>query len=371
MSGTMQALILRDIETGPRLETVAFEDPREGEVVVRLEASGICGSDLHLLHGRSNVEFLPALMGHEGAGRVVEVGPSVDGVAVGDRVAVAMSAPCGQCPPCARGQAHLCSAPSRGNRISGRMLDGSSRVFVDDDPVFPFVGCGTVAEYTVVPAAQLVPVPDALPIEAAAVACCGVVTGLGAVFNIAQVEPGSTALVIGCGGVGLSMIQGCRIAGARRIIAIDTVPARLEVALSIGATDIVDATKESATDAVRRIFPEGVDSAFEAVGQVALVNEAFSLVRPGGVCVAGASYPAGSTYTLQPQDVFWGRRLLGSVAGNSVPKHDLVRAMNLAGSGQLNLDILTQQQWPLAQVHDAIAASESGSAARAVITLTS
>jgi S-(hydroxymethyl)glutathione dehydrogenase/alcohol dehydrogenase len=378
----MRALVLRDVESGPELVGVRVDDPGPGEVLVRVEASGICGSDLHFLHGRSNVNFLPAIVGHEGAGTVAEVGPGVTGLSPGDRVVVAMSSACGACEPCARGDLHLCNAPERTQQIQGRMADGASRFHLggssdsgdSSDEVFPFVGCGTVAEYVVASERRLVKVPDGVPIEAAAVAACGVLTGIGAVFNIARPPAGSTALVIGCGGVGLSVIQGCRISGASRIVAVDTNPARLDAAKRVGATDVIDASHASSgaggsvPEAVRSLVPQGLDYSYEVVGQPDLVPVAFGALRPGGTCVAVASYPPGSTISVAAGDLFWDRRLRGCIAGNSVARHDLPRIFDLYLTGALDLEPLTARKWRLDEVHDAIAASERGEVPRAVVT---
>jgi S-(hydroxymethyl)glutathione dehydrogenase / alcohol dehydrogenase len=369
----MRALVLRDVEAGSELVRVRVDDPGPGEVLVRVEASGICGSDLHFLHGRSNVSFLPAIVGHEGAGTVVDVGPGVTGLRAGDRVVVAMSCACGACDACVRGELHLCAAPGRTLQIQGRMADGRSRFHLGDsgDDVFPFVGCGTVAEYVVAGERRLVKVPDGVPVEAAAVAACGVLTGLGAVFNIARPPAGARALVIGCGGVGLSVIQGCRISGASRIVAVDSNPARLDAAKRVGATDVIDASSEAGgpvPEAVRALVPQGLDYAFEVVGQPDLVPVAFAALRPGGTCVAVASYPPGSTISVAAGDLFWDRTLRGCIAGNSVARHDLPRIFDLYLTGALDLEPLTARKWPLDEVHDAIGASERGEVPRAVVT---
>jgi S-(hydroxymethyl)glutathione dehydrogenase / alcohol dehydrogenase len=372
----MRALVLRDVEAGPELVGVRVDDPGPGEVLVRVDASGICGSDLHFLHGRANISFLPAIVGHEGAGTVAEVGPGVTDLGPGDRVVVALTSACGACEHCARRELHLCNAPERTLQFQGRMPDGRTRFHLDDlgdEEVFPFVGCGTVAEYVVVSERRLVKVPDGVPVEAAAVAACGVLTGIGAVLNIARPSAGCSALVIGCGGVGLSVIQGCRISGASRIVAVDANPLRLDAAKHVGATDVIDASSFSASsgpvlEAVRSLVPQGVDYAFEVVGQVELVTVAFGALRQGGTCVAVASYPPASTISVAAFDLFWDRKLRGCVAGNSVARRDLPRIFDLYLNGALDLEPLTARKWRLDEVHDAIGASERGEVPRAVVT---
>jgi len=364
----MRALVVRDFDAGAELLDLAVEPPRGQEVLVRMKASGICGSDLKFLDGQSHVGVLPTIMGHEGAGTVAEVGPEVTEFRPGDHVAVAMATSCGACPDCARQQLHLCSSPDRTLQIEGKMADGTSRFRLDGMAAYPFVGSGTLAEYVVAAARKLVKVPPGVPLESAAISACGVVTGLGAALNIARPEPGSSALIIGCGGVGLSVIQGCRIAGSTRIVAVDTNVLRLETARRVGATDVIEAGSESVADAVRSLLPAGVDHAFEVSGAVANLELAFSATRRGGNCVAVASYPPGARVSVDTWDLFWDRQLRGCVAGNSVPRHDLPRIFDLFLGGQLDLEALTAASWGLADVHHAIEASRRGEVPRAVVT---
>ena len=364
----VRALVVCDFAAGAELLDLMVDPPRGQEVLVRMEASGICGSDLKFLDGQSHVGVLPTIMGHEGAGTVAEIGPEVTEFRPGDNVAVAMATACGACPFCARQQLHLCSSPERALQIEGKMADGTSRFHIDGKPAYPFVGSGTLAEYVIASARKLVKVPRGVPLEAAAVSACGVVTGLGAALNIARPEAGSSALIIGCGGVGLSVIQGCRIAGSTRIVAVDTNISRLESARRVGATDVIEAGSQSIADSVRSLLPDGVDYAFEVSGVVANLEMAFSATRRGGSCVAVASYPPGAKVSLDAWDLFWDRHLRGCIAGNSVPRHDLPRIFDLFLAGQLDLAALTTGRWRLADVHDAIDASRRGEVPRAVVT---
>jgi S-(hydroxymethyl)glutathione dehydrogenase / alcohol dehydrogenase len=364
----MRAVVVRDFATGAEVLDLTVEPPRGQEVLVRMEASGICGSDLNFLAGRSHVGVLPTIMGHEGAGTVVEVGPEVTSLRPGDNVVVAMSTACGACPFCARQQLHLCSSPERTLQIEGKMADGTTRFRLEGKPAYPFVGSGTLAEYVVASARKLVKVPDGVPLESAAVSACGVITGLGAVLNIARPEAGSSALIIGCGGVGLSVIQGCRIAGATRILAVDTNTSRLQTARRVGATDVIEAGSQSVADAVRSLLPDGVDYSFEVSGVVANLELAFRATRRGGSCVAVASYPPGANVNVDTWDLFWDRRLRGCIAGNSVPRHDLPRIFDLYLAGRLDLEALTGNRWRLGDVQDAIDVSRRGEVPRAVVT---
>ena len=248
------------------------------------------------------------------------------------------------------------------------MADGSARLHRDGVDLHPFVGCGTLAEYAVVPAHEVVPLPEDVPFEIGAIAACGVTTGLGAALTVAQVRPGATALVVGCGGVGLNVVQGCRLAGAGRILAADTSAAKRELALRFGATDVIDPGDGGLTDQVRALVPGGVDYAFEVVGVPELVAQAFDLTRPGGTCVAVGSCPPGSTITIPTATLFPQRRLLGCMAGGNVPRRDLTRIADLYRTGRIELDALVGARLPLDRIDDAIAAAESGEVARAVVT---
>ena len=363
----MRAVVVEGPGKGFVLADVDIDRPGRGEVLVRVAASGICGSDLHVLHGTANLVAFPAIIGHEGAGVVEAVGEGV-GLAVGTRVVVSMGAMCGRCARCAVGDAVMCEDPGRGNRLAGLMGDGSARVHRGEEIIRPFVGCGTLAEYVVVPAHELVPIPDGVPFEVAAISACGVTTGFGAAVTVAKVKPGSTALVVGCGGVGLNVVQGCRIAGASRIVAADLNPRKLELARQVGATDVIDVSEQPLADGVRALFPGGVDYTFEVIGIPALVMEAFELTRAGGTCVSVGSTPPGSTITITMSTLFQSRRLLGCMAGGNVPRRDLPRIFELYRTGKLDLDLLIGARVPIDRVDEAIATAESGEVARAVVT---
>ena len=353
-----RAVVVAGPDTGPAILDVEVDPPGPGEVRVRMAASGICGSDLHVVHGRSNAAVYPVVLGHEGAGVVESVGPGVQSVAPGQRVIVAMGASCGRCARCAVGEAVHCVDPGRGNRLQGLMGDGTGRVHHEGAVLHPFVGCGTLAELAVVPDHEVVPIPDGVPFEVAALAACGVTTGLGAVFNVADVQPGMSTLVVGCGGVGLNVIQGCRLAGAGRITAVDPSGPKRALAERFGATDVAASLDD---------LPGGYDVAFEVVGQPGLVVAALQLTRPGGTCVAVGSQPPGAVYEIPAAAIFPQRRLVGCVAGGNVPRRDLARIAELYLAGRLELDALVGVRLPLDQVDEAIAAAESGEVARAVV----
>jgi S-(hydroxymethyl)glutathione dehydrogenase/alcohol dehydrogenase len=366
----MRAAVLHEFGRPLVVEDVDVEAPRAGEVLVRLAASGVCRSDLHVVHGRSQVSRLPMVLGHEGAGVVERVGPGVGGVQPDDRVVIALYGPCGVCRDCRSGRVERCMGQVRQNNMVGLMPDGTTRLSLRGAPVHPMVGAGTLAEYAVVREAQVVVIPADVPLDLACLTGCGVTTGVGAVLNVARVWPGSAVAVIGCGGVGLSVVQGARIAGATRIVAVDTVRAKLDLAADLGATDAVELARgEPAAAAIQACVAGGVDFAFEAVGSPVLVREALAATRPGGMAVMIGSPPPGEDLVLDPRQLFWDRTLVGTVGGGNVPQRDIPRILALHRAGRLRLDELVTQRIPLERVNDAFAALEQGHGARTVVML--
>lgn len=363
---TGRALVVRDVERGAQVEEVEVAAPQAGEVRVRLAASGICGSDLHVLHGRSNAATFPMVLGHEGAGVVEDVGPGVTTVAPGDHVVVALYGPCGACPSCSRGRFVHCSSFARLAAIGGRMADGSTRLraTADGAALHPMVGAGTLADHAVVRAAQVVRIDADLPLDLLCLAGCGVTTGLGAVFNVADVRPGATVAVVGCGGVGLNVVQAARIAGATTIVAVDTNPAKLHLAELLGATHRATGVAE-----VADLVPGGVDAAFEVVGSPELVAEAFAATRAGGICVAVGSLPPGATVPIDGRALFADRTLRGCIGGSNVPAVDIPRITDLYRQGRLDLDALVTVRRPFGEVALALDEAASGAVARSVVVL--
>jgi len=360
-----RAVVVRD--AGAALEDVEVEHPRPGEVLVRVAATGVCGSDLHVLHGTSPVAVLPMVLGHEGAGVVEEVGAGVTDVVPGDHVVLALYGPCGRCRFCRSGRFPLCEGAARVAAITGLMEDGTTRVrAADGAPLRPFVGLGTMAGYALVRESQLVKVDPAIPLELICLAGCGVTTGLGAVFNIARVAPGDSVAVVGCGGVGLNVVQGARIAGATTIVALDTNPHKLELATRLGATHTADPAG-GIREAVEAVVPGGVDVAFEVVGSPALVAEVFTATRPGGTTVMVGSPPNGTTVPIDSRALFAERKLFGCTGGSNIPARDIPRIAALYREGTLDLETLVTRRRPLGEFADAVAEAERGEVARTVL----
>jgi S-(hydroxymethyl)glutathione dehydrogenase/alcohol dehydrogenase len=326
----------------------------------------VCGSDIKALDGKSPVVRTPPfVLGHESAGVVADIGPGVTAVKPGDHVVVAMNGPCGRCRNCVRGRPYLCAAKARMSAVMGLMADGTTRLSVDGAPARPMIGIGSFAEYVVVDQAMCVRVAPDAPLDLLALTACGVVTGVGAVLNTARVEPGSTVLVVGCGGVGLNVVQGAVIAGATTIIAADVLESKLELARRFGATHTILA--DDLPKQVGAIVRGGVDYAFDVTGNAGVLVSAFAATQMGGTTVMVGSPPADATIEIPPQTLFASRRLLGTQGGDATPARDLPMLADLYRNGRLNLADLVSERVPIDKVNEAIAHVRAGAVARSVI----
>jgi S-(hydroxymethyl)glutathione dehydrogenase/alcohol dehydrogenase len=371
----MRAAVLRQVNVPPQLEEVTLGEPRTGEVMVRVAASGICGSDVHVVHGRppEMSQNLPMILGHEGAGVIETVGPGVTDLRRGERVIVTMGAPCGQCHYCRRGRMQFCTGTPPMARF-GEMSDGTYRLSQDEQTVYSFVGVGSLGEYTVVPRAKVVTVQQDAPFESLCIISCGVTTGLGAVFNCAHVTPGSSVLVFGCGGVGLSMIQAARISGAAKIIAVDTNPAKLDLASNFGASHCIpghEDPKELEAE-VRKIAPLGVEFAFDAVGTRAeRLQELMAMTELGGLTVAVGVLGFTEAVPILGGDLlFCARRLAGVRGGNGFPGLDIPRILDLYHTGRLKLDELVGASYDLDDMSAAFDSAARAQHGRTVVRMT-
>jgi len=359
-----KAVICREHNRPVLVEEVSVDSPKRGEVTVRVGACGVCHSDLSAINGTIALP-LPLVLGHEAAGIVEEVGEGVGEVARGDHVIFSFIYMCGKCRFCVSGRPVLCV--EQGKALT-TPLEGTPRVRdAAGKPLNIFSGCGTMAEYATVSVENVIRIDPKIPLECAALVGCAVTTGVGAVFNTAKVIPGSSVAVFGCGGVGLSAIQGARIAGAERIIAIDTLQAKLDMAKSFGATDAI-LFNEDLAKSLKKMTGGGPDYAFECVGSGELAGVAYRAIRRGGLAVVvGVAKPADSTSLRTMTLVFEEKTLAGSYFGSCVPRVDFPRMLALYLGGSLKLDELITRRYPVAEAPQAFADLESGKNARGVI----
>ncbi|RMH67017.1 MAG: Zn-dependent alcohol dehydrogenase [Actinomyces sp.] len=327
------------------VDDLELDDPRPGEVRVRIHHCGICHSDLTVMsagHG------LPAVLGHEAAGVVEAVGEGVHHLAAGDKVLLSALAPCGHCRACARGETSACGEAL--SFLTGARPDGSTPFSRRGEPVQRGLGIGGFAEATVIAASGAVRLDPDIPLEVACVIGCAVQTGVGAVFNTADVRRGDRVLVMGLGGIGQAVVQGARIAGATRIIASDPVEARREAAGRFGATDLIDPTVDDLAAVVAELTEgEGVDVAFEAAGRAELVETGIAVTRVGGTTVMVGASPVEESVTIAPAVLFttMQKRLLGTLLGGCVPERDIPLMVELWQAGHLDLDAMVSAHVPL------------------------
>ncbi len=358
----MKAAVMRATKAPLAIEDVDLAPPGPREVVVRTVATGVCHSDLHVLEG-SLPNPVPIVLGHEPAGVVERVGADVTHVAPGDHVIGCLSAFCGACEYCLAGRPNLCDGEA-----TMRRAGEPPRLSAKGEAIHQFVHLSAFAERMLVHEHALVKIRPDVPLDRAALIGCGVTTGLGAVLNTARVRPGRTTAVIGCGGVGLSAIQGCRIAGAARIVAVDTVAWKLELARRLGATDVVDASADNPVARVVETTGGGVDYAFEAIGLPATVRQAVRMTRKGGTIVMVGVVPAGTNVELPGADIVLKEKsVLGCMMGSNRFRTDMPRYVELYRAGVLKLDEMISARVPLEGVNEAFEAMRRGTVARSVI----
>ncbi|WP_141205549.1 Zn-dependent alcohol dehydrogenase [Streptomyces griseorubiginosus] len=335
------------------VDDLEVREPGAGEVLVAISAAGLCHSDLSVVDG--TIPFpVPVVLGHEGAGVVEAVGEGVTHVGPGDHVALSTLANCGACADCDRGRPTMC------RKAIGRPRKPFSR---GGEPVFQFASNSAFAERTVVKAVQAVRIPKDIPLTSAALIGCGVLTGVGAVLNRARVDLGDSVVVIGTGGIGLNVIQGARIAGASRIVAVDANPAKEAVARQFGASDFL-----TSVEGVRELLPYGVDHAFECVGRVELVRAAVDLLDRHGQAVLLGTPAAGAEASFVVSSMFLDKSVLGCRYGSSRPQRDIPRYAELYRQGRLLLDELVTETYPIEDFEKAVGDAEAGRVARGVLT---
>jgi S-(hydroxymethyl)glutathione dehydrogenase/alcohol dehydrogenase len=370
MSGqiSVRAAVLDRMGEPVRVEELRLDAPRAGEVLVRVAAAGVCHSDLHLADGHLGTDRQPIVLGHEGSGVVEQIGAGVTTVAAGDRVALCFVPACGSCPRCLAGQTNLCHAAAA-STSAGELPAGGTRLHrVDGSDVKHFLNLACFAERCVVDARSIVPVPDDLPLWEAALVGCSVMTGVGAVRNAAGVKVGDTVAVIGCGGVGVQAVSAASLAGASRVIAIDLDPAKLELARSHGATDVVQASDRAVHD-VRALTGGGADHAIEVVGRPETMRLAWDAIRPGGMVVVVGLAPAGVEVSLPAIEFLSDKGIRGSYYGSGDPAADLPALAALALDGRIDLAGVVTNVSVLDGVNDALDRLRHGAGARSILVL--
>ncbi|GAB3270620.1 alcohol dehydrogenase catalytic domain-containing protein [Arthrobacter pigmenti] len=364
MSFTSRAAVHYGKEPTLDITEVQVQEPGPGTVLVRLGASGVCGSDRHVLDAEWPMPS-PTVMGHEGAGTVEAIGDGVQDVAVGDHVVLSWFYPCRRCTNCLSGRAYVCT----GSRSEECLLpDGSTPLSQDGARVYPYLAVGSMSEYTVVPESAAVKIPSGVPFDVASLLGCSIATGVGAVVHDAMVAPGSSAVVIGTGGVGLSIIMGLKLAGAHPIIAVDLNEQKLNAAQRLGATHTVKSDDDTQHQ-IAEITGGGADYAFEAIGRKETIESLPSLLVRGGIAVLVGLPPAGQSISFDGLELAEsGMRIIGSNYGSTVPGRDFPRLAELYLAGKLPVDELISDRISLDEVNEAFEAMRRGERARSVIT---
>ncbi|MEM7025010.1 MAG: zinc-dependent alcohol dehydrogenase family protein [Pseudomonadota bacterium] len=348
------------------VEELDLDGPGQGEVLVRVEAAGLCHSDLSVING-DRPRPLPMALGHEAAGVVEELGPGVDDLAPGDHVVMVFVPSCGRCVRCMEGRPALCEPGAVAN-TAGTLISGARRLRLDGTEVHHHVGVSAFADHAVVSRNSLVKIDQALPFDEAALFGCAVLTGVGAVVNTARVAAGSTTAVVGLGGVGLNALLACRLIGAAAVVAIDLRDDKLAIARQLGATHTVNAGDPDAVDQVRSLISGGVDVAFEMVGAVRAMDLAYRITRRGGETVsAGLSHP-NHDFSIKHVNLVAEERIIkGSYVGSCVPERDVPRFVALYRDGQLPVDRLLGEHIGLEDLNTAFDRLASGETVRQIL----
>lgn len=361
----MLAAVLRKPGEAVQVEDVDLAGPTDGQVRVRVEAAGVCHSDLHYMTGDLTSK-LPVVLGHEGVGRVIEVGPGVVDVAVGDRVVFTWRPRCGRCRFCLDGRPTLCVGGGV-QRAAGGLLDGSLRLSADGKPVHHLMGVSCFAEECVVFERSVIKISEEIPRRIAAIVGCAVITGVGTALNAASGSTGRPVAVFGAGGVGLSAVMGLHLVGAHPIIAIDTDQAKLDLARMVGASHTLLAG-DAVVDQIRELTGGGADWTVDAVGRPVVTEQALAALGPGGTLIAAGLTDVSATFAV-PTNLLvqQQQRVIGSLYGSANPAVQLPQILELYRAGRLPLDRLAGAEYPLDQVNEAYAALASGSLGRATV----
>ncbi len=358
----MKAAVFNELGKPLDIEDIQIDKPGRREVLIRTAHAGVCHSDLHFVEGSFPTAF-PIVLGHESAGVVEQVGADVSYVAPGDHVITCLSVFCGHCHHCLSGHPNRC-----GGRETDRRPDEPPRLSKGGKPIAQFAHLSSFAEQLLVHENAIVKIREDMPLDRAAIIGCGVTTGVGAALRTAQVEPGSVVAVIGCGGVGLSAVNGAEIAGAGRIIAIDLLASKLELARTMGATDVVDASKGDPVAQVHELSKGGVDYSFEAMGLQKTAELAWAMLRSGGTATVIGMIPPSEKIEIRGIDMLTEKKLQGSMMGSNRFRIDMPRYVDFYLNGKLKLDELISHRIKLDEVNSAMDSLKTGEVARQVIS---
>jgi S-(hydroxymethyl)glutathione dehydrogenase / alcohol dehydrogenase len=364
----VRAAVLEQFGEPLSVQDLDLEEPKAGEVLVRLEACGVCHTDMYTASGADPSGYAPAVLGHEGAGVVERVGEGVSSLAEGDHVVTLFSPQCGECVHCRSDRTNLCMA-IREEQNKGHLPDGGTRFSRDGEPVRHFMGTSTFAEHTVMPEIALAKVDPDAPLDRACLFACGLSTGLGSAMNIAKVEPGSTCAVFGAGMVGLGAVAGCRLQGAERIVAVDLSEDRLALARGQGATHTVTGGPEAVDQILEMTGGFGADYTFEATGNVGVMRQAVEAARMGwGLCTVAGVAGKGETLDIVPRLLITGRRVAGSSFGGVKGRSQVPEFVDLYMRGEIDVDPFVSHHLTLDEVNRGFELMEAQDGIRSVIS---
>ena len=360
-----KAAVLYEVGQPLVVEEVDLDDPKEGEVLVKVGAAGVCRSDRHFMHGDANIA-LPAVLGHEGAGTVEKVGPGVTSVKPGQQVILSFVPACGRCKSCLEGNANICDLHMATGPF---MYDGTTRLHKGDQEIHHMGKVACFAEYAVVPETGCVPTSSQIPMDKAAMIGCCVPTGVGAAIFSANVQPGSTVAVVGCGGVGLNVIMGARLVNASKIIAVDIREAQLEFAMKFGATHSVNAADRDPVAQVKELTGgRGADYTFEVFGSPETIKTAYDMCGKSGTVTVVGIAPVGTEASINAVDIVRNEKTLrGTYYGSARSQTDMPKMVDLYLSGKLNLDDLVVRNYSLDQINEAYGDMDQGEIGRGAI----
>ncbi len=356
-----KAAVMRAAHEPLTIEEIEIDKPARREVLVRTVFAGVCHSDLHFIEGLYPIPC-PCVLGHESAGVIEAVGEDVTYVKPGDHVITCLSTFCGECEFCLTGRMSLCTSP-----MVQRDKEGQQRLTQDGEVVGQFANLSSYSEYILTHEHSVVKVREDMPLDRAALIGCGVMTGVGAVFHTAKVRPGDTVAVFGCGGIGLSAVNGAAIAGAGQIIAVDMIGSKLNLAKEFGATDVIDASVDDPVKKIRSITDGGVEYSFEAVGLKVTAEQSFRALKRGGTATIIGMVPVGTNVELHGPDFLQEKKIQGSTMGSNRFRVDMPRLVEMYLRGDLKLDQMISGRLKLDQINDAMDDLREGNVARNVI----